>query len=92
MIDYLHEILVEIPTICTSLVMSVIAPVQKLSIPSIHPSDNKCHEILDKLPSTNYGEKNSSEIMAKFPDDVTLTIHQVKFLEKTPGNFKGLKC
>ena len=29
--------------------------------------------------------------MAKIPDDVTLTLHQVKFPEETPGTTKGVK-
>ena len=41
--------------------------------------------------STNYGEKNLSEIIAKIPDDVTLTLHQVKFPDETPGTTNGVK-
>ena len=29
--------------------------------------------------------------MAKIPDNVTLTLHQAKFLEETPGNTNGVK-
>ena len=29
--------------------------------------------------------------MPKIPDDVTLTLHQVKFPEATPGTTKGVK-
>ena len=46
--------------------------------------------ILDEIPVTNYREKNLSEIMARIPDDVTLTLHQAKFLEGTPGTTNGL--
>ena len=46
--------------------------------------------ILDEIPGTNYREKNLSEIMARIPDDVTLTLHQAKFLEETPGTTNGL--
>ena len=46
---------------------------------------------LDEFPSTNYGEKNLSKIMAEIPDDITLTLHQAKFLEETPGTLNGVK-
>ena len=68
---------------------SVVAPISALSVPSVHPSDDECQEIPDKLPSTNYGDKFLAEIMAKIPDIATLTQHNVKFLEKTPGNSNG---
>ena len=71
--------------ICTSCVTSVIAPVSALPIPSIHPTDDECQEFPDEFPSTNYGEKNPSIILAKIPDNVTLTLHQEKFPEETPG-------
>ena len=29
--------------------------------------------------------------MAKIPDDITLTLHQVKFLKETPGTTNGVK-
>ena len=74
-----------------SCIMSVIAPASALPVPSVHPTDDKHQEFLDKFPSTNYGEKFPSEITAKIPDDVTLTLHQVKFLEETPGTSNGVK-
>ena len=49
------------------------APVHALSIPSIHPSDDKHQEVLAEFPGTNYG-RNLSEIMAKIPDDITLIL------------------
>ena len=139
MVNYLHEILVISPSICTSYSMSVVAPVHVSSIPSIctlyvpsictlcvisviapicalsiehiytscdmsviaavctssepsiHPSHDKCQEFLDEFPGTNYGEKNLSKITAKIPDDITLTLCQVKFLEATPGTTNGVK-
>ena len=57
-----HEIM---PTVHTSLVMFVIAPVSALSVLYVHPSGDEHQEILDKFPSTNYGEKFLAEIMAK---------------------------
>ena len=54
--------------------MSVIAPIQASSIPSIHVSDDKHQEILDKFPGTNDGEKFPYEITRKILDDVTLTL------------------
>ena len=83
MVNYLHKMLVRIPTVCTSSVTSVIAPVSALSVPSVHLSDDKCQEILDKFHSTNYGEKHLAQIMATITADVTITLHQVKFQEKT---------
>ena len=81
MVYYLHEIPVKSPSVHTSSVTSVITPVHALSIPSIHPSDDKCQEILDKFPCINYGEKFLSDITVKIPDDITLTLHLVKFRE-----------
>ena len=90
MVNYLHKILVKSPSIHTSSVTSVIAPIYAMSVLSVHPSDDKCQEIMDKFPSTNYGENFPVEIMAKImakiPEDITLTLHQVKFSEKTPAN------
>ena len=86
-VNYLHEILVIIPTLHTSSVTSVIAPLSALSIPSVHPSDVELQEIPSKIPITNYGEKYLVEITAKIFNNITLTLQQVKFLEKTPGNF-----
>ena len=88
-VNYLHKILVKIPTVCKLSVMSVIAPICALSIPSIHPPDVECQEIPEGFPSTNHGENFLIEIMAKIPDNVTLTICNSKFLEKTPGNSNG---
>ena len=65
--------------------------ISALPIESVHLSGEECQEFPDKFPGTNYGEKNPSEIMAKIPDNVTLTLHQVKFLEKTPGTTNGVK-
>ena len=73
-----------VQSICTLCIMSVIAPVHELPIPSIHPSDDECQEFPDGFPSTKYGEKTLSEIMVKFPHDITLTLHQAKFPEETP--------
>ena len=70
--------------------MSFIAPISALSIQSIDPSDNEYQEIPDEFPSSNYGEKSLVEIMAKIPDDITLTLCNAKFLEKTPGNSNGV--
>ena len=70
-----------IHTLC---ITSVIAPVHASPIPSVHPSDNECQEFPEEFPGTKYAEKNLSEIMVNFPDDVTLTLHQVKFPEETP--------
>ena len=65
--------------------MSVIASICASSILSIYLSDDKHQEIPAKL-----GEI-PSEIMAKIPDDITLTLHNAKFQEKTPGNCDGVK-
>ena len=70
-----------IHTLC---ITSVIAPLHALPIPSIHPSDDECQEFPEEFPSTKYGEKNPSDIMVKFCDDVTLSLHQVKFPEEAP--------
>ena len=78
MVNYLHEILVKIPTVHSSSVVSV-------TVPSVHLSDDEHKEIPDKICSTNYGEKISAKITAKIPDDVTLTLCNVKFPEKTHG-------
>ena len=53
-VNYLHEILVKIPTVHTLSVTSVIAPICAMSIPSVHLSDDKHQEIPDEFPSTNY--------------------------------------
>ena len=89
-VNYLHEIPVKTPSVCSLSVTSVIRPISAPSVLSVHPSDDKDQEILDEFPSTNYGEKYPAEIMAIMPDNVTLTLHNVKFLEKTPGNSNGV--
>ena len=86
MVSYLHEILVKLPTVHSLCIMSVITQFHASPVLSIHPSDDEHQEILDELPGTNYGEENPSKITVKFPYDVTLTLHQAKFLKKTPGN------
>ena len=55
---------------------------------SVNPYDDEHQEFLDGVPSTEYGEKNPSEIMVNFPHDVTLTLLQEKFLEGTPDTTK----
>ena len=70
-----------IHTLC---VMSVIAPIHASPIPSIHLYDDECQEFPDGFPGTKYEEKNPSEITVKFPHNVTLTLHQAKFLQETP--------
>ena len=73
-----------IQTVDTSCITSVFAPICALPILSILPYNDKCQEFLDVFTGTKYGEKNLSEIMVKFPHDVTLTLQQPKFLEETP--------
>ena len=68
--------------------MSVFTPVHALPILSVHPYDDKCQEFPDCFPGTKYGEKNPSEIMVKFPHDISLTPQQAKFLEETPHTTK----
>ena len=80
-----------IPTVRTSCVMSVIAPIHASSIPPVLPYDNEHQEFPDGFPGTNYGEKNPSNIMAKFPHNVTLTLQQAKFPEETPETTKRVK-
>ena len=89
-----------IQPVCTLCVMSVIAPVHALHVLSIHPSNNKNQEFPGEFPSTKYGEKKTSKITVKFPGDITLTLHQVKFLQETPdttsraiyrGNFSSTR-
>ena len=72
--------------------MSVIASVSALSILSIYLSDDKCQEIPEEFSGNNYREIFLVEIMAKIPDDITLTLCNTKFPEKIPaisygGNF-----
>ena len=76
--------------ICASCIMSVIAPISALPILSVHLTNRQ--EFPDKFPGTNYGENLPSEIMAKFLDDITLTLHQAKFLEETLGTTNGAIC
>ena len=57
---------------------------QKYPVSSVYPSDEKHHEILEKFLSTNYGEKHLSKILAKIPDNVTLTLHEVKIPGENP--------
>ena len=71
--------------------MSVIAPVRAPSVPSVLPYDDERQKSPDGLPRTNYGEKNPSEITAKIPHDVTLTLQQAKFPEETPDTTKRVK-
>ena len=68
-------------TLC---ITSVIAPVRALSVPSVLPYEDERQEFPDGFPGTHYGEKNPSEITAKIPHDVTLTLRQAKFPEETP--------
>ena len=91
-VSYMHEIPLKIPTVHTSSMASVIAPISTSSVPSVHLSHGKCQEIPEEFPGTNYGEKFLVEIMAKIPDDATLALHNAKFPEKTPGNYNGGKC
>ena len=65
MVNYLHEILVKIPTVHTSSVTSVIAPISTLSVLSVHLSNDEYQEILEEFPSTNYGEKYPAITTAK---------------------------
>ena len=80
-----------VPPVCTLCITSVIAPVHALPVLSVLPYDNERHEFLDGFPGTRYGEKNPSEIMAKIPHDVTLTLQQPKFPEETPDTTKRVK-
>ena len=75
----------------TSCVMSVFAPIHASPVPSVLPYDDEIQEFPDGFPSTNYGEKNLSETMVKFPHNVTLTLQQAKFLEETPDTNKRVK-
>ena len=77
-----------IPNIHASCITSVVAPVCALPILSVKPSNDECQEFLDKFPSTNYGEKNLSEITTKIPDDITLTYLRNYML----GVFQVVSC
>ena len=76
--------------ICTSCVTSVIAPVHASPVLSIHLTDDKCQEFPDEFPGMNHGEKLPSEIRAKIPDEITLTLCQAKFPEETPDTTNGV--
>ena len=86
MVYYLYEIPVKIPTVHPLSVMSVIAPISASSILSVHPSDDEHQEIPEEFPVTPTPIKYGENFLAKYPDDVTLTLCNVKFLEKVPGN------
>ena len=73
-----------IPPICTPCITSVFASVCASPVPSVLPYDDEHQEFLDGFPGTNYGERNLSATMVKFPHNVTLTLRQAKFLEETP--------
>ena len=75
----------------TSCIMSVIAPVCTSSVTSVIPYGNERQEFPAGYPGTNYGEKNPSEITAKIPYDVTLTLQQAKFPEKNPDTTMRVK-
>ena len=60
------------------------APVCASPIPSVLPYNDEHQEFLDGFPDTKYGEKNPSQIMVKFPHDVTRTLQQAKIPEETP--------
>ena len=79
----------KIPPVGTLSVTFVIAPISALSIPSIHPSDDECQEIPEEIPGTDYAEKYPVEITAKIPDNITQTLCNMKFPEKTPATFNG---
>ena len=64
-VNYLHEIPVNIPTIHTSSVVSVITLISASYVPSIHPLDDEGWEILEQFPSTNYEENFLVVITAK---------------------------
>ena len=52
-VNYLHEIMVNIPAVHTSSVTPVIAAVHASSFLFVHLSDNKHQEIPDELPGTS---------------------------------------
>ena len=75
-------------TLC---ITSVIAPVRALPIPSIHLTDDEPQEFPDEFASSNYQEKNLSIIMAKVPDNITLTLQQAKLSDDSPRTTNGVK-
>ena len=77
-----------IQPIHTSCVTSVFAPVHALPVLSVHPYDDEHQEFPDGVTGTEYGEKDPSKIMVKFPHDITLTLQQAKFPEETPDTTK----
>ena len=80
-----------VPSIRTPCITSVFAPVHASPVPSVLPYNDERQEFPDGFPSTNYGVKNLSETMVKFPHDVTLTLQQAKFPEETPETTKMVK-
>ena len=77
-------------SIHTSCIMSVVAPIQALPVPSVHHFDDKCQEFPMNSPVLCMGREKTSKITVNFPDGITLTLHQAKFLEKTPDTTKGI--
>ena len=77
-----------IQPIRTSCITSVIAPVCESSIPSVLPYNDERQEFPDGFPGNHYREKNSSEIMATIPHDITLTLQQANFPEEIPDTTK----
>ena len=65
MVNSLHKILVKLPTVCTSSVMYVIAPICASSGLSVNPSDNKQQEIPDDFLSTNYRRNSKKRLLQK---------------------------
>ena len=63
---------------------------QQCIIHSIQPSYDECQETPGKFPSTNYAEKYPSQNNHKIPHDITLTLHQMIFLGKGPGDSNGV--
>ena len=72
-------------------ITSVFAPIHASPILSVLPYDDEHQEFTDGFPGTKYGEKNPSEIMVKFPHDITLTLQQAKFPEETPDTTKRVR-
>ena len=70
-------------TLC---ITSIIAPSHALSVPSVHLYNDEHQEIPAKFPGTKYGEKTHLKLQLK-----SLTLHQVKFPEETPGTTNRVK-